>query len=199
MTITFARFSTSNFASVTALHAAGALIAAGVALTFYRGIYVPLDQDWADRMRRIEQVRALISVSEHTTGDYQELSERLKKLSAAARDVRHRMPKTISASEFVDQASRLAETLGLNIEKVQAADPQQHETYATINVSCLLRGSYASICRFLAAVDQLPQLSKVSQLDLTRATDSGDYPLEVTFQLYYQVDPLDKDQQQGTL
>jgi hypothetical protein len=65
-------------------------------------------------------------------------------------------------------------------------------------VSCRFVGSYASICRCLAAVDQFPQLSKVSRLEIGSAANSLAYPAQVTFQLYYRPEPHDKQMKRGT-
>src|SRR5262249_23926690 len=116
-----------------------------------------------------------------------------------AKHTRERMPVEPSGSEFVEQATKLAVDLGLEVEQFQAGLPQYHDNNATIEVTCRVVGSYASICRYLAAVDQLPQLSAVWRLELGRTPDPRAYPLQVTFQLYYQLDPHDKDQQGGIL
>jgi hypothetical protein len=77
--------------------------------------------------------------------------------------------------------------------------PQHHATHSTVDVTYQLIGSYASTCRYLAAIDQVAQLTRVARLDVERGADSLGYPLQVTFQLYYRTDPNDKDEQQGAL
>jgi Tfp pilus assembly protein PilO len=181
------------------VHAAGALVALLVAVVFYQGIYAPLRRDLDDRTQRIAQIRELSTNGEQAAADHRQLSERLDALQKAVGRTRRRMPTEISADEFVAQAAGLAEDFGLEVRETQTAIPQHHPTHSTVEVSYMLSGSYASMCRFLAAIDQFSQLTKVSLLDVERSANSSAYPLQVKFQLYYQSVPNDKDEQRGAL
>jgi Tfp pilus assembly protein PilO len=183
----------------SAVHAGGAALALALAVLFYRGLYAPLRQDVVDRGLHIERVSRLTARGDAVAREHEATKQRLAKLTAAADRTRRRMPKELSAGDFVEQATRLAAELGLTVEQCQTGPPQVHDSHATIEVSCRLIGSYASMCRYLAAIDQLPQISNVWRLELTRGSDPRRYPVQVTFQLYYQLDPHDKDQQGGIL
>jgi Tfp pilus assembly protein PilO len=183
----------------SAVHAGGAAVALALAALFYRGLYAPMQQDIADRGLRIERVSGLTARGDAVAREHEATKQRLAQLTAAANRTRRRMPKEQSAGDFVEQATRLAAELGLAVEQCQTGPPQIHDSHATIEVSCRLVGSYASTCRYLAAVDQLPQVSNVWRLELSRGSDPRRYPVQVTFQLYYQLDPHDKDQQGGIL
>jgi Tfp pilus assembly protein PilO len=182
-----------------AAHGVGAAITLALAALLYRGVYAPMHEEIGERTMRIARVSKLHAQGDAIALEHQNVKSRLAVLTNAAAQTRARMPREHSAGEFVEQATRLAAELGLEVEQCQTGPPQKHEQHATIEVSCRLAGSYASICRFFAAIDQLPQIAKVWRLDLNGATASSGYPVQVTFQLYYQVDPHDKDFQGGTL
>jgi Tfp pilus assembly protein PilO len=182
-----------------AAHGCGAAITLVLAALLYRGVYAPMHEEIRDRSLRIARVSKLHAQSDAISLEHRTVKSRLAALTKAAAQTRTRMPSEHSAGEFVEQATRLAGELGLEVEQCQTGPPQTHAQHATIEVSCRLVGSFASICRFFAAIDQLPQIAKVWRLDLNGATASAGYPVQVTFQLYYQVDPLDKDSQGGTL
>lgn len=190
---------TTSATTHAGLHAAGAALALGVAATFYSFVYSPLREDIAVHAERIEKVRALAVHSQNVAQTNEQLANRLDELTQAVADVRKRMPAEISASDFVELSSQLAAALDVEIEGCQSEPPQHHDDYATIDVTCKLVGSYASICRYLLAVDQLPQVSRVLRFDLAGAPTAEGYPAHVTFQLYYQAQPNDKDRQRGTL
>ena len=139
-----------------------------------------------DRTERIAQIRQLSTNGDQVAADHRLLTERLDALQQAVAQARRRMPAEVSADEFVARATGLAEGFGLEVRETQTGMPQHHPTHSTVDVSYQLSGSYASICRYLAAIDQLPQLSKVALLDVERSPNSSAYPLQVTFQLYYQ-------------
>jgi Tfp pilus assembly protein PilO len=178
-----------------AIHAFGAVVMLALALGFYRGIYAPLRLETADRTARIEHVGALSAHGDAVARSHRDMRTRLAELTAVAERTRERMPTEHSAGEFVEQITRLAGELDLEIEQCQTGPPLLHDTHATIEVTCRLVGSFASMCRYLAAVDQLPQFATVWRLEVTRTPNPLGYPVQVTFQLYYQIDPHDKDQQ----
>ena len=182
-----------------AVHAGGGLLALLVLGLTYFYFYAPMRDEIVDRAGRIDRVRQLTSHGEAITREYARMVERLKQLTKAAAKTRKRMPLALSSSAFIDQTTRLAGELNLTVEQSQTGPPQIHDDHATVEVSYRLLGSYSSICQYLAAIDQLPQIARVWRLDVTRNADSEAYPVQVTFQLYYQVDPHDKDKQQGTL
>jgi Tfp pilus assembly protein PilO len=193
------KFTLKSSPPPAAIHAVSGSAALALAAAFYMGLYAPQRQEIADLTERAERVGALAARGEAVSSEHRRLVERLDQLTSVARRTRSRMPAEPSGGEFVEQATRLAVELGLTVEQFQTGPPQDHGDVATIDVSCRVAGSYASICRFLAAIDQLSQLSSVSRLELRRAPDPQAYPLQVTFQLYYQLDPHDKDQQGGIL
>jgi hypothetical protein len=192
-------FSTAGTTKRAAVHAVGAIVALAAMVAFFQGIYAPLHSEAADRSIRIEKVRELTSFGGRIAREHRETVQRLDRLTIAAEETRGRMPTDLSTGEFVEQATRLAADLGLTVEQFQTGIPQTSADVTTIDVSCRLVGSFASTCRFLAAIDQLSQVTKVWRLDVARTANSEGYPVQVTFQLYYQVDPHDKDQQRGTL
>jgi Tfp pilus assembly protein PilO len=179
----------------TAIHACGAAVTFALALGLFRGVYLPLRRDTEDRSVRIERAGALAAHGDAVARTHREMRTRLAELTAVAERTRERMPTEHSAGEFVEQITRLAGELDLEIEQCQTGPPLQRDDHATIEVSCRLIGSFASMCRYLAAVDQLPQFATVWRLEVTRTPDPVGYPVQVTFQLYYQIDPHDKDQQ----
>jgi Tfp pilus assembly protein PilO len=181
------------------LHAAGAALTLGVAAAFYNFVYAPMHEDIAVHTERIEKVRALAVHGEIVAQTNRQLARRLKELTQAANEVRERMPAEVSASDFVELSSQLAAALDVQVQQCRSEPPQDREGHATIDVSCELVGSYDSICRYLVAVDQLPQVSRVTHFDLSQSAGDEGYPVHVTFQLYYQAQPNDKDRQRGTL
>jgi Tfp pilus assembly protein PilO len=181
------------------VHVAGAALALGIAAAFYEGLYAPMQQEIADRTARIDLVRQLSTSGDQVAADHRRLTKRLDELKQDAAKTSRRVPSKVAPAGFVAQASRLAADYGLEVRQSQTGMPQHHATHSTVDVTYQLIGSYASTCRYLAAIDQVAQLTRVARLDVERGADSLGYPLQVTFQLYYRTDPNDKDEQQGAL
>jgi Tfp pilus assembly protein PilO len=181
------------------VHACGAAAMGVLGLAFYGWLLAPTGNEIEQSAKRIEQLKTLLANNEQIAEEHRRLESRLTMLQSAAATSQKRMPRRVSSQEFIDRVTRLAESLEMRVELCTAAAPQTHATHTQVEVSCRLHGSYASVCRFLAAIDQFPQVSKVSHFEVGTAADSGEYPAIVTFQLYYRGEVNDTEQKRGTL
>ena len=109
------------------------------------------------------------------------------------------MPRRTATQEFLESATQLAAISGMEMELCSAAAPQVHKTHTRVEVTCNFTASYASTCQFLAAIDQLSQISKVSSLEVDTQRNSQAYPVHVTFQLYYRGQLHDTELKRGAL
>jgi Tfp pilus assembly protein PilO len=181
------------------IHAAGGAIVLAVALGFYSWFWAPTAADVAHRTGRMVHLHALMANNERIAADHRQLSERLAELRAAAASVRKRMPRRASTQDFIERATELANSLELKTELCTAAAPQEHPTHSQVQVTCRVNGSYDSVCRYLAAVDQFSQISKISTLEIDSEVNSQSYPVQVVFQLYYRRELSDTEVKRGAL
>jgi Tfp pilus assembly protein PilO len=181
------------------IHAAGGSTLLAAVLLFYFAIYAPAAADAEQRMARMEQVRGLMGTSEKVASEYRYLYDRLAELRKAADSTRQRMPRRTNTQEFIEQLTQLAVENDLRVELCSAAAPQAFPTHTQVEITCNLRGSYAGLCRLLADVDQLAQISKLSRLEVASQRNSGEYPIHLTFQLYYRGEVHDTEVKRGAL
>jgi Tfp pilus assembly protein PilO len=177
-----------------AVHTAGALALLASSLAYYHWLYAPLEQEAADRLHRIDQLERLVDDSQEIARNHRELEQGLERLRTAAVQTRKRMPALEPGIDLIHQASQIAKNAGLQVVHCTAGIPQTKKTHATVEIICRMTGSYLSICRYLAALDQLPQVATVSRLDVQTGGDSWAYPVEVTFRLYYSGETHDTEQ-----
>lgn len=181
------------------IHATGAAAMAAAALAFYLGFLAPAAADIEQRTVRMGQLHMLMGSSLRVAGDHRELKSRLETLRQSAASTRKRMPRRTSTQEFIERITQLAAITGMEMELCSAAAPQTHNSHTQVEVTCRASGSYASVCQYLAAIDQLSQISRVSNFEIDAATNSHAYPVHLTFQLYYRGQLHDTEQKQGTL
>jgi Tfp pilus assembly protein PilO len=177
----------------------GAVAAVLLGLGLYQFTVAAWSDDVAEATSRIEQLRRLLAISEKVAVEHRELTARTETLTTAVAATRKRMPKLAPAADFIDRATALARSLNMTVAQCTAGAPQLATTHATVEVTCGLSGSFASMCQFLAAVDQLPQIAKVSRLDIKTARNSAAYPIQLTFQLYYEADLHDTEEERVAL
>jgi Tfp pilus assembly protein PilO len=178
-----------------AIHAAGALIALLIGLAGYKYAYAAWGRDVDDARRRIGQLRQLLTTSEQVAAEHVILAERTEQLTSAVAETHRRLPKLASTANVTSSVHDLAESLNMAVVECTAGTPQTQPTHAIVQVDCRLNGSFASMCQYLAAIDQLPQVAKVSRFEMKTAGNSDEYPIELTFQLYYQAERNDTDEE----
>lgn len=191
----FTRILNNAEAKGRAVHAAGAVIALAMALIGYKCVYAAWGADADESTHRIGQLRKLLTTSEQVAAEHFELSERMETLTKAVVNTRQRLPKLAPATDFTNSVNQLAQSLKMTVAECSAGAPQTLPTHSTVEVRCRLSGSYASTCQYLAAIDQLPQVAKVSRLEMKAAGNSDAYPVELTFQLYYQAELNDTEKE----
>ncbi len=193
------KLATSHESKQAAAHAIGATVALAVALLTYRGVVAPLVSEADEHALHADRVRLLVARGEQVAAEHRKLRERQTELTAVVKRMCDRLPTDVAVGDFVERSTELASQLDVAVEQCQSGVAELYDDHATIDVNCTLRGSFASICRYLAAIDQLPQATRVRRLQMAQSPESEGYPVQVTFQLYYQIDPHDKDQQRGAL
>jgi Tfp pilus assembly protein PilO len=181
------------------IHAAGGAVIAAAGLAFYGWYLAPTSADMDQRLKRMEQLQALMASKEKIADEHRRLDQRLGELRKAAASTKKRMPRRTASQEFIRQATQLAETLDLKMELCTAAAAQTFPTHSQVEVTCRFNGSYDSTCQYLAAIDQFTQISKVSHLEVDTSVISGKYPVNVTFQLYYRGEDNDTQVKRGAL
>jgi len=191
----FTRIFNSAETKGRAVHGAGAVVALAIALVGYKFVYAAWGADVDDATHRIGQLRKLLTTSEQVAAEHLALTERTETLTKAVAETRRRLPKLAPASDFTNSVNQLAQALNMTVAECTAGAPQTLATHSTVEVTCRLNGSFASTCQYLAAIDQLPQVAKVSRLEMKTAGNSDAYPVQLTFQLYYQAELNDTEKE----
>jgi Tfp pilus assembly protein PilO len=181
------------------IHAAGGSALVAAVLLFYFAFYAPAAADAQERTERMEQLQLLMGSSEKVAREYRELHDRLTTLESAAENARDRMPRRTNTQEFIENITQLAAENDLHVDLCSAAAPQTYPSHTQVEITCNLRGGYAGLCRLLADVDHLAQISKLSRLEVTSQAQSAVYPMHLTFQLYYRGEVHDTEVKRGAL
>jgi Tfp pilus assembly protein PilO len=193
------KFLTALRPTTAIIHAAGGSTLLAAVLLFYFAFYAPAAADAEQRTARMKHVRGLMASSEKVAREYRALHDRLAELRKAADGTRKRMPRRTNTQEFIENLTQLAVTNDLRVDLCSAAAPQAFPTHTQVEITCNLRGSYAGLCRLLADVDQLAQISKLSRLEVSSQPQSAAYPIHLTFQLYYRGEDHDTEVKRGAL
>lgn len=182
-----------------ALHAAGVATVALVIGVYSFFVYDRLMIRAESDSQRIEQLTSLMSESAEVQRKNRDLQQELRELESTVAAIRERLPHDMHQEVFAKELNRLAHEAGL--QKLEfhwgATEVTPNSTQAQLRLEC--DGSYASICNFLDKVNQLNQITDIAHLQLEADPGSRNRPFQVTFVLYYGVDPAESDKNKGVL
>lgn len=99
-----------------------------------------------------------------------------------------RIPETAQESEFLAQVSRLAKDTGLTIQEFRPGGITERKTHRELDVALSALGGYRSLCEFLAGLEKLPRLCRVTSLTVNRDTTptAEHYPVRMNVVVYFQ-------------
>ncbi|RIK86935.1 MAG: hypothetical protein DCC67_02410 [Planctomycetota bacterium] len=179
------------------IHAFGGGLVAVAAATAYLGYLSPQAHEIDVRQHRMAQLEALMASREQIAEEHTRLEDRLGALKKQAATIARRIPLESPTQEFIERATQLAALHDVKMELCSASAPHSYPTHSQAEVTCRFSGSFASICRYLAAIDQLSQVSRVSRLEISSSQDSRSYPVQAVFQLYYRAELHDTEGKRG--
>jgi Tfp pilus assembly protein PilO len=182
-----------------ALHAAGAATVALVLGAYYCLVYQGLAISKESDSKRVEQLTLLLGKSAAVQRENHRLQQELDALDASVAEIRKRLPHELRQEEFTADLSRVAESVGLDVEELRWGSPKVTAAYAQTEIQVDCSGSFASICRFLDEVGQLARITEVAQLRLEADPESANHTFQVSFVLYYSVAARDSDKNEGVL
>ncbi len=137
---------------------------------------------------QIESMRQLLSQADDVQArrvELQELLEETEKRFAAAAT---RIPEAAQENEFLAQISRLAKNSDLTIQEFRPGEITECRTHRELEISLSAVGPYRSLCEFLAGLEQLPRLCRVTSLTIDRdtAATADRYPVRMSVVVYFQ-------------
>src|SRR5688500_17379129 len=98
------------------IHAPGATGIEAAGMAFYGWFLAPTYADMDQRLKRMEQLQALMASKEKIADAHRRLDQRLGELRKAAVSTKKRMPRRTASQAFIRQATHLAESLDLKME-----------------------------------------------------------------------------------
>ena len=182
-----------------ALHAAGAATVALVCGAYYYFLYQNLATSEESDSSRIEQLTLLLSESAAIQRENHNLQQDLDALEASVAEIRKRLPHELRQEEFTADLSRVAGSVGLEVENLRWGSPEVTAAYAQTEIKVDCSGSFASFCQFLDEVGQLARITDVAQLQLEGDAESANHTFQVSFVLYYRVAVHQSDKNDGVL
>lgn len=146
------------------LHGLGALVVIAIALFAEFAVFRPIDDRTATNLHEARQLQTFLRDKDKVRAEHARLAKELAVARGQAATLQARIPDEPREAEFLAQASRLADQVGLQIQDYRPSAISSQQSYSTVRVDLTCRGGYASICSFLDQLSKLPRHSTVTHL-----------------------------------
>ncbi|WP_197525114.1 type 4a pilus biogenesis protein PilO [Botrimarina hoheduenensis] len=113
------------------------------------------------------------------------LKSQLDGLLTRVEDVTKRMPNEPRDDEFLADLSRIAREKGVQLEDFRRGTVSQDKTHSSLNVMVTARANHAGLCGLIDAVQRLPRLAELNEMQITGAAQGETYPVLLQYTLYY--------------
>ena len=176
-----------------AMHAAGGTVVLLVAWGFHALLAKPLQQQRLGDRDRIGQLQQLLAKSPGIQQQHALLRRELQELEDSIASMEGRLPAELGDSQFESELRNAAQAAGLLGLGCQLHAPESMPTHQQAEVSFQGNGSFESICRFLARIDQLARVTKIAKLNVRSDPQTGLNSIHGSFVLYYGVTTHDTE------
>ncbi len=137
---------------------------------------------------QVESMRRFLSRADEIDARQRELQCLLDQTEEQFAAAVTRIPESAQESEFLAQVSRLAKDTALTIHDFRPDKITERTTHRELEISLSARGTYRSLCEFLAGLEELPRLCRVTSLTIDRdSTPTAEHhPVRMSVVVYFQ-------------
>jgi type IV pilus assembly protein PilO len=135
----------------------------------------------------IAHKRELLAKLKEFTSRNADLRQANEEMAARIGDIEARLPSDKEVDSIVRQVSDIAVSCGLDSPAVKNVKPRQEAMFMEQPLEMSLAGNWTGYYDFLAKVEQLPRITRISTMKLKRSDEGdGNMKAEFTLSIYYQ-------------
>lgn len=165
------------------------LLGAGVFVCLFAPVgyflILPLRESHAVSAQKAEQLASIVKKNRRTLGELDQLRLEFAKTEERAEAIRQRIPASRQEAELLEKLSQLAQRTNLEIVDYRRGAVSDGEQFSRVQIELQCEGTFASICKFLDAVNKLERLTTVDRLQIEASSESQRYPTDMSIALYY--------------
>lgn len=137
----------------------------------------------------VEETKEFLGTTDQITASTREIKVRSEVLETEMERILAGVPTEPRESEFLGQISGLVQGTSLKFDEFRPAGTTAAGQYRQLEVMMSGVGTYRDICRFLAGLEELPRLCRVSRLDIEAPDEpygaENRYPVSMTLVIFY--------------
>lgn len=168
------------------LHAAGLCVTIAVVVVAAALLFRPINDKSRLVADEIQSTTDYLKQKPELAGRHDKLQRTLTDRQKRHAELIARIPDAPRESEFLTQLTQLARSTGMAISRYNPGEAVEDRSHASLEIELKAQASYASICRFLTGLEELPRLCRVTKLSIIApAPDSDAYPVDLTLQIFF--------------
>lgn len=156
-------------------------------LSSYWLVFRPQNAEIAQARREIEHKRQMLDKLRQTTAHNENLERANEEIKASIGAIEARLPSNKEVDAVVRQVSDLAVESGLAAPAIESDKPVEASMFMEQPLKMKITGNFTGFYEFLMRLEQLPRITRIPDLRLTRANDAdGHMKAEFTLSIYFQ-------------
>ena len=156
-------------------------------ISSYWLVFRPLNAQVTQAKREIEHKRSMLEKLKQATAANADLARANEEIKADISAIEDRMPSNKEVDTVIRQVSDLAVECGLEAPSMESDKPVVAAMYMEQPLKMSLKGDFRGFYEFLVKLEQLPRLTRVPNLHLSRATEKNGYmKAAFTLSIYFQ-------------
>ena len=162
---------------------ATSILAAGATFLVGLPMHRRIQEDSAAIAERQSQLVALQNVSHKIT----DIQDEIRRLEEALAFFEHRLPQEREIDVILREVWRIAESKALVPRSIRTTAPETMARYSSQPITLSLEGSFESFYDFLMGLEQMPRLTKVRQLQISKMpTDDATVQADLLMDIYFE-------------
>lgn len=165
------------------LHGAGLAVAAVLCLGYFLAVRQPLLSARAEIDRRIADSRRQLDKADLIRQQHAKLNDSLRESERLADLVRRSIPQQPQTPQFLGAITTMAEQQEMSIRDFAVGEVFERDTHHEVAVSFASTGDYASICRFIDQLAQMPRVVTFQRVSVESEVDEGVHQIQLSLLL----------------
>ncbi len=150
-------------------------------------VFRPQNGEIAQARREIKHKQELLDQLKKATAQNDDLEKANAEIQTSIVSIESRLPTTKEVDAIVRRVSDLAVESGLEPPAIESDKPVEAALYMEQPLKMKLKGDFNGFYDFLIKLEQLPRITRIPDLLLTRATEQDGYmKAEFTLSIYFQ-------------
>ncbi len=159
----------------------------GVACVAYQFMIKPANKRLADQKAKVDTKRAKLMEFEEATSAAEGLNKQVEQLQEAIKFFESKLPSTSEIDKVLRDVTVISEEQGLKPKTIRTLNKKNNSGYVEQPLKMELVGDFNSFYSFLLAIEKLPRIMKMRELELKKKADEeGQILTSFTVSIFFQ-------------